>query len=197
MNKNSTKRTTTSKKPIDIYIAKQYEDNDEVNIPNREINFSVDVEDYTIDTLLAHINKFQEMDAKKPVTILFNSPGGEVTACFKYYDLIRRYPFKVNSFITGVAMSAATVMSIGTTGKRTISKNSAMMIHEVSSWPMGTLSKLKTRVKFSEQLQDRIIDIYIAHTKLKSKAEWEKIMATETYYTPAEALKLGLVDEIV
>lgn len=197
MSANSMSKIFTFKKPIDVYIAKQYEEGDEVDIPKREVNFSTDVEDYSVDVLLGHINKLQEIDAKKPVTIMFNSPGGEVAACFRYYDLLKRFTFKVNSMVAGSAMSAATVMSIGTTGRRFITKNSSLMIHEISSWPMGAVSKLKNKVKYADDLQERIITVYVEHTNLKDRAKWKKIMENETYYNSKDALDMGLVDEIV
>lgn len=200
MSENEAAMAESQLSPIESYVRECYVNEyflDKIDLINREIFFSRDVDSDSIDTLLGHLLKLQEIDPTSPVTVVINSPGGEAHACLKYYDEIRRLQIPVNSLVSGCSMSAATIMSCGTTGHRMITKHSAMMIHEVLSWEAGEYSKLKKRLKYTDTIQNNIIKIYMEHSKNKDVAFWENLMRDETYFNAEEALQHGLVDQIV
>lgn len=183
---------------LSSFIKKAYEEGFEsLNIESREYLFSDEVADYSLDKCFGIFRILEEIDHRKPIDMVINTEGGDVYAALKFYNLIRTLKVKINTHVSGCVMSAGTILSACTTGKRTIAANSFMMIHEISTWEAGQVSKLKARIKHTEQLQDVLIDLYIKHSKEKNRKNWERILTNETYFTPEEALKLGLVDQIV
>jgi ATP-dependent Clp endopeptidase proteolytic subunit ClpP len=169
---------------------------DTVDLFTRTIRFHDAVESYSINELLGYITMFQHIHATLPVTVVINSLGGNAYDALHYYDQLRLLKIKVDTLVSGCAMSAASVMSIGTTGKRLITPNSFIMIHEISSWEMGEVSKLKNRVKHVERMQELLINMYVEHSKEKDRKKWEEVLQQETYFTAQQALDLGLVDGI-
>jgi len=172
------------------------EDEDSIDIFNRTIRFTDSVESYAINQLLGRITMLKHVDPVAPVTVIINSPGGSAYDALYYYDQLRMLKIPVNAVVSGCAMSAASIMASGTTGKRIITPNSFIMIHEVSSWEMGEVSKLKSRVTQVGRIQELLINIYAAHSKEKDRKKWEEVLQQETYFTAEQALELGLVDEI-
>lgn len=201
VNKNEKNETVTKENIIKIFTEtsiKDYSLLSEVNVLNRCIFFNADVCDYEIEKLVRYMEILEYMDDKKDITLYINSGGGDVTSCLKFYDAIRnRVKVKVNTIIEGISMSAATVMSVGATGKRYITKHSTMMFHEMSTISIGKISDEKNRLMWGEGLQDKIVSLYQEHTKIKNKEDWDKILSTDTFFDAEASLKNGFVDEIL
>lgn len=177
---------------------KDYSIFSEINILNRSIFFYGDVCDHEIERIIRYMEFFQVLDDKKDINLYINSGGGDGACCLKFYDALRsRIKVKVNTIVEGISMSAATVMSIATTGKRYITKNSTIMLHELSTYSYGKISDGKNRMKWGEDLQDIFYNIYIEHTNIKNKKQWQTLLATDTFFNAEEALKNGFVDEII
>jgi ATP-dependent Clp protease protease subunit len=70
------------------------------------------------------------------------------------------------------------------------------MIHQVSSGMDGKLHELKTSVQEAERLNDILTQILIKHTKA-SKSKLIKDMTVDTWMTPQQALKYGIIDKIL
>lgn len=170
----------------------------EINVLNRTVFYCGDVEDCSIERTIRYMEYLQLMDDKKDIDLYINSNGGDAIACLKYYDALRtRIKVKVNTFVEGISMSAATIMSIATTGKRYITKNSTIMLHQLNTGSYGKITDEKNRLKWSETLQDTFINIYSEHTNIKDKNRWETILAVDTFYNAELSLKNGFVDEII
>lgn len=170
----------------------------EVNVLDRCVYFNSDVCDYEIEKLIRYMELLQYIDDKKEITLYINSGGGDVTSCLKFYDALRsRVKVTVNTVVEGISMSAATVMSVGATGKRYITKHSTMMFHEMSTISIGKISDEKNRLMWGEGLQDKIVSLYQTHTNIKNKEEWDKILSTDSFFDAEESLKNGFVDEIL
>lgn len=163
---------------------------------NRRVMFSDHVNDHEINRTLAFINVLIYLD-KKPVTLVINSTGGEVYAALKFYDLIRELPVSINTLVAGTAMSAAAIMACAPTGTRAMTANSHLMIHEVSSWEIGEVSKLKKRIQHTDNLQTLIVNLLTKHCGVPPEKTWEQRLSEETYLSPEEALKLKMIDNII
>lgn len=200
MNKQTPKKSP-KEMTIDLFVqqaVKDYTLLTEINILNRNIYFNLEVCDFEIDKLLRYMEMLQLIDNKKDINLYINSGGGDVTSCLKFYDGIReRISVKVNTIVEGISMSAATVMSVGATGKRYITPHSSMMFHEISTFSIGKISDEKQKLNWIENLQNKIKQIYISHSNIKDIKKWEKIMARDSFFTAEESLENGFVDEII
>ena len=178
----------------------------------REFDYGIDIESNIIlvqdeisqgmvfDTiskvrLLRKINK-----DLKSVTILLNSPGGDVVETLALIDYIRT--IKDNEGITtdivcrGSAMSAAALLLSCGTGLRAASKHSKVMVHQLSSMNFGKLEDVKSNAKFAEQLEDDCNTLMAEVTK-KDKEFWKENQRTDYFLSAEEALELGIIDKII
>ena len=90
---------------------------------------------------------------------LISSYGGDVYSMLGMIDYIRNLPVKVNTHCLGASMSAAAVMLACGTGKRTMSKNSSVMIHEGSAFEVGKTSDVLKGADHLKLLQKSVCNI--------------------------------------
>lgn len=145
--------------------------------------------------LLRKINP--EMDS---ITILLNSPGGDVVETLGLIDYIRTLKdndgIKTNIVCRGSAMSAAALLLAAGTGLRAASKHSKIMVHQLSSFTAGKLSDIKSNAKFAEQLEDDCNTIMEECTN-KDKTWWEENQQNDYFLSAKDALELGIIDKII
>ena len=73
-----------------------------------------------------------------PINLHIQSSGGSLMNTYYIVDLIQSLETPVNTFIDGFAASAATLISVAG-DKRYMTKNSLMLIHQLSSQNGGKL----------------------------------------------------------
>lgn len=130
-----------------------------------------------------------------PVTVLVNSPGGEVVAASVIRSILQEYPGKVTADIVGLAASAATVVVTGADHIR-MRESALMMIHDPSLIAWGTEDDLRKAIGVLKTVKDGIIDGYQTKTGLE-RDKLDSMMRKETWLTAREAKELGFVDELV
>jgi len=172
-----------------------------VNIKKREVywNDTDEIDSGTIQDVLSILDMLEEIDPVKDVTIILNNCGGDPTSSLAFIDRIKRYKFKINIHGEGLVASASTILMMGTTGKKTMSRYAHMLFHQISDFKFGMErhKDAKSRVKYIESLTVMIIDLYVKNSKIKDEAHWEKeIMSSDTYYDAQQCLELELIDEI-
>lgn len=134
-------------------------------------------------------------DFKPEVILHINSNGGSLLDCFAALDKIRNSPYIIHSIVEGSAASAATLMSV-VAQKRSISKYSHMLIHQLSSGMWGKFEELKDEMHNCNILMDAIYDIYGKYTKIP-KNVLKDLLKKDIYLDAKTCLKYGLVDKIL
>jgi ATP-dependent Clp protease, protease subunit len=177
----------------------------------REFDYGIDIENNIIliqDEIVAglsfdFISKVRLLRKINPsltnVTILLNSPGGDVIetlGLIDYLNTLNSDGIKTNIICRGSAMSAAALLLAAGTGVRAASKHSKIMVHQLSSFAAGKLSDLKSNAKFAEQLEDDCNNI-MAECTNKDKEWWEQNQQNDYFLTAEQALELGIIDKIV
>jgi ATP-dependent Clp protease protease subunit len=137
----------------------------------------------------------QEKGAGKPVTLLVNSPGGEVIAASVIRSILQEYPGKVTADIVGLAASAATVLVTGADHIR-MRESALFMIHDPSGLAWGTIDEIKAFLEVLKTVKDGIVDTYETKTKME-RDKLAKLMTDETWMTAREAKEYGFIDEVV
>jgi ATP-dependent Clp protease, protease subunit len=136
----------------------------------------------------------------KTITLDISSYGGSVHGGLDIYDSIRQFEENEGIVIThchGVAMSmAAILLSSGTKGYRYATKNSRIMIHQVSCGAIGSISDVKIQTKESEKLNDIALQLLAQNTN-KSVKQIKKDIDRDHFMSAEEALKYGLIDKVV
>ena len=118
---------------------------------------------------------------------------------FGVYDTLARITgsgIKTTVDIRGYAASAATVIAQGA-AVRTMSENSRFLIHELSSWHVGTISVLRDDLAESDKLMEALVDIYMTRTTM-DREEFVSIFERKDLWLSAKETKeIGLIDKII
>ena len=129
------------------------------------------------------------------VTVWLNSPGGDVVAAARIYNMLLDYPGQVRVNIDGIAASAASVIAMAAS-RVAMSPVSMLMIHNPATLAMGDKTELSRALDMLESVKDSIINAYQLKTGL-SRAKLSKLMDAETWMDATAAIDLGFADEIL
>ncbi|MBC5745909.1 ATP-dependent Clp protease proteolytic subunit [Lachnospiraceae bacterium MD308] len=139
-------------------------------------------------------------DDTSPITILIDSPGGEVNAGLMIYDQLKgmeSIPIKMHC--TGFAASmAAILLAGGQKGNRLVLPHSKIMIHEplISGGVGGSATSIQ-RTAESIMETKRITTELLAQDTGRSIEEIEKSISYDNFMNAEEAIAFGICDEIV
>ena len=127
--------------------------------------------------------------------LLINSGGGSITAGISSMDTILRCKVPIHTYVDGFAASAATFISV-VGEKRFISRNSYMLIHQLSGNFWGKYSEFEDEKQNLDLMMKTIKDVYKKYTKLPMK-KLDEILKHDLMWDAETCLEYGLVDEIV
>jgi ATP-dependent Clp protease protease subunit len=134
----------------------------------------------------------------QPITVIFNSPGGQVIHGLALYDQImemRKRGHHVTTIARGqVASMGGILLQAGT--ERIIGKHAHMLIHEVSFGAQGKMAEMEDRIGFSKKLQERLVDILAERSTLAKAEIRERWHKTDWWLGSRQAVKLGFADRV-
>lgn len=155
---------------------------------NEVIEFIYDINylDYQVD-----------ITKREPITLIVNSPGGEVYDGLAIADAINLSKTPINVVVLGKAMSMG--LLIAACGHyRTASKNSRFMYHEGSYEASGTGKVHRNELSEYVKLEKVYDQILMEKSKLKTKdLKNAKNSSKDWYFDANTALELGIIDEIL
>lgn len=131
------------------------------------------------------------------IQMIINSQGGSLSAGFAIIDLMEWS--NVPIYTTGIGMVASMgllILMSGFKGRRVITPRTSILSHRFSAIAMGNHSQLVATRKQQDLEHGRIVDHYLRYSAVKSKEALEEYLLREvdTWLTPEEALKFGIVD---
>ena len=138
---------------------------------------------------------FKDIDASLSLDVIINSNGGAVSSAIAIKSMLERHPKAVTVYVSGLAASAATLITSATNAKCVMQKGSLMMVHDPRSYMFGPPAQIKKNLEALEKCAQSMRDVYCAKTG-KSGEEIAKIMEDETWMTADEAVTLGFADEV-
>ena len=127
--------------------------------------------------------------------ILINSGGGSITAGISSMDTILRCKVPVHTYVDGFCASAATFLSV-VGSYRFMSRNSYMLIHQLSSSLWGKYSEIEDEKKNLDLMMETIKNVYREYTKVPMK-KLDEILKHDLLWDAKTCLKYGLIDEII
>jgi ATP-dependent Clp protease protease subunit len=191
---------------------KKYRDNDPERIIEKEEKYSEEyyfrvlnkeryillydaITEVAADLLVTKIKAMATLDKTKPITIEIDSPGGSVPDGMAIINAILSCPCKIITIISGQACSMAALISI-CGDEKYIYENSYWMQHSTSDIVGDYIQYIKDRTKFLLEFEKRTEVLLKNKTKL-SKMDIHKIRSGELWLDADEALRKGIVDNII
>ncbi|HRA42327.1 MAG TPA: ATP-dependent Clp protease proteolytic subunit [Gammaproteobacteria bacterium] len=129
--------------------------------------------------------------------VYINSGGGLVTDAMAIHDLLKDLQSKgkkVNTIGRGIIASAATYILMAG-DNATMSKNSWLMIHNVSGGVWGDVNTVESYATTLRKFNDSARDFYARTTGMR-KEDITKMMNAETWMTADEAKEKGFIKQI-
>lgn len=131
------------------------------------------------------------------VTVLINSPGGDMTVGGEIRSMLRRYDGHTTALFQGYGASAATLAATGC-DEITSEPGALLCYHNPSCTASGDYREMGRAERSIRNAREGILDIYTARPGLKvSREELAALMNKDIFITPRQAVEMGLVDSIV
>ncbi|MEA5136466.1 MAG: Clp protease ClpP [Candidatus Fimivivens sp.] len=131
--------------------------------------------------------------------IKIDSPGGDLVAGSSMYTALMSHNGPLTFDIAGMAASAASaaaMASVKAGNKCRMSPMALMMIHNVKCSAEGDYRDMENAAEFLKTANETIINAYCKKTS-KPREEIQAMLDKETWFSAAEALEMGLIDEIM
>jgi ATP-dependent Clp protease protease subunit len=179
-------------KERNLYLASQV-DQDTMNSLTKDIIAINESDIYLKKIYAAHDLTY----VPKPIKMYIDSYGGAVYQCLGLIGIMEKSETPIHTIVTGCAMSCGFIVLIHG-HKRFGHRHSTPLYHQVSTGFWGTAADMEEKLAETKRLQKKIEGMTIERTKITA-ARLEKIYKRKIdwYMTAEEALKLGVIDEIV
>ena len=130
-----------------------------------------------------------------PIKIFINSGGGTIVSGIASMDTILRCKVPVETYVDGFSASAATFLTV--VGKRRfMSRNSYMLVHQLSTTFWGTYSNFEDEKQNLDLMMKNIKNIYKQYTKIPMK-KLNEILKHDLMWDANTCLEYGMIDEII
>ncbi len=166
-------------------------------LKDRIIFLGTTVTDEVANAIVAQLLFLQSEDAKAPVSIYINSPGGSVSAGLAIYDTMQFISCDVATYCVGQAASmAAVLLAAGTSGKRHALPNARILIHQPMAGMEGSAEDIMIHAKEFGKIKERLNNILLKHTG-RPLEEIERDTDRDRFMAADEARDYGLIHRVV
>lgn len=176
---------------------------------NYTYRFSSEVSEGSIKTCIDKLTYWHRTAPEQPLDLIFNCPGGSVFAGMDLFDYIcelRRDGHFITTATRGYAASMGGIL-LQAGDKRVMGKEAYILIHEVSTWAAGKVGEIEDEYNFLKKISERVVNIFAERarqagengtashpiTAAQIRKNWNR---TDWWIDSADALKLGIVDEL-
>jgi ATP-dependent Clp protease protease subunit len=164
---------------------------------DRIIFISGEINDALANSVIAQILFLESDAADKDIHLYINSPGGVVTSGMAIYDTMCYVKPDICTYCIGQAASmAAFLLAGGSKGKRYMTPNSRVMVHQPLGGMSGQAKDLEIHAKEILKIKDNLNRIMAQNTGQKITTI-EKDTDRDFFMSASEALKYGIVDKII
>ena len=168
-------------------------------IEQRTIIISQQVNQKLAERVVKSLLFFESMDNTKPITVIINSPGGDVFSGFAIFDMMKAIKSPVITLVTGFAASMGSIIMLGAEkGKRYATANSKILIHQplIAGVFEGRATEIEIQAAEIQDTKEKIIKLYVEETGQK-KDKIAKDIEMDYWMSADEAVKYGLIDKII
>lgn len=155
------------------------------------------IDDNVANIVIAQLLFLEAESPDKDIHIYVNSPGGVVTAGLAIYDTMQYIKPDISTICVGSAASmGAVLLASGATGKRYALPHSRVMIHQPLGGVQGQATEIEIHAREILRMREELNNILARHTG-RTLDEINNDTERDHFLSAAEALKYGLVDEVL
>ena len=168
-------------------------------LKDRIIFLGEDVNATSASLVIAQLLFLESEDPDKEIFLYINSPGGSITDGMGIVDTMNYIKCPVTTICIGLAASMGSVLlACGAKGKRYATPNSEVLIHQplISGGLSGQTTEIKIHADHMVKTREKLNKLLSEKTG-QSLEQIEKDTERDHYMTAEEALKYGLIDEII
>jgi ATP-dependent Clp protease, protease subunit len=163
---------------------------------DRIIWLGSEVRDENANEIAAKLLLLAAEDSERDIYLYINSPGGSITAGMAIYDTMQFVP---NDIVTvGIGMAASMgqlLLTAGTKGKRYITPNARVLLHQPHGGFGGTASDIQTQAQLILDMKKRLAEI-TAEATGKTVEQINEDGDRDRWFNAQAALEYGFVDHI-
>lgn len=189
-----------------IYLDDESEDEKKTNKPDvfaqeflktRQILLSGEINKESAENFNKQLLIMESNSRELPVYVYIDSPGGDVSAGFAIYDMIRFVSCPVILIGNGLIASAAALILLSVPKERRVGlPNSEYLIHQPLSGMKGTATEIQIHAENLAKTKEKLNKIISEATGTdlgKVKADTER----DYWLNAEEALEYGLISKII
>lgn len=166
-------------------------------LEDRVIFLGEAIDSMIANTVIAQLLFLEKQDAKAPITMYINTPGGHVTAGLAIYDTMQYIKPDVITVAVGMAASMGSIiLAGGAKGKRYALPHTEIMIHQPLGGAEGQATEIRLAAEHILKTGEVLYGILSKHTgqpieKVRQDCDRDNFMDAK------QALKYGLIDKII
>lgn len=166
-------------------------------LKDRIIFLGSPIDDTIANLIISQLLFLEAEDPEKDIYLYINSPGGVITSGMAIYDAMQFIRANVATICFGQAASmGALLLACGAKGKRYALPHARIMIHQPWGGMEGQASDIQIHaaeiLRTKEELS-QILERHTGQTLDKIRQDTER----DYYMSPEEAIKYGLIDEVI
>ncbi|HUU87507.1 MAG TPA: ATP-dependent Clp protease proteolytic subunit [Candidatus Glassbacteria bacterium] len=164
---------------------------------NRIIYLGGDFNEEKAKEVVKKLLTFEAKDPTKDILMYIDSYGGYVHSFLAIHDIMKMMRCDVATVGLGKSMSCGQLLLMsGTKGKRFITPNTRVLVHEVSSFTHGKLANMEIDIKESKELQKIIEKLIVRYTNITVK-KLKGVMDIDSYFSANQTVELGIADYVI
>lgn len=131
------------------------------------------------------------------IELWIKSEGGNVEDGFALIDVMESVPYVIKTVAVGYVCSMSTlIFSAGKKGHRYMAPRASLMLHQISWGAQGSMKQMQIRQNQTHYLQELYINSLVKYSNKNAKFWKDNITTEEKWFSPEEAVKLGIADNI-
>ena len=163
---------------------------------DRIIWLGSEVRDENANEIAAKLLLLAAEDSERDIYLYINSPGGSITAGMAIYDTMQFVQPDIVTVCIGMAASMGQLLlTAGTKGKRYITPNARVLLHQPHGGFGGTASDIQTQAQLILDMKKRLAEI-TAEATGKTVEQVNEDGDRDRWFNAQAALEYGFVDHI-
>lgn len=155
-----------------------------------------EIREEMVESIVKELLRLEAANPTESINVFINSPGGSVIAGLAIHDVMKMVRCEISTICYGQAASMASLLLMaGARGKRYISPNARVLIHQPSGGAFGTATEIETTALEITRIKQRLVELVSYYTG--QPIEKVAIDMERDFYLDADAaVKYGIADSI-